>query len=79
MLWNRAFPRDDATTLPHSDQLGFVNFDIHELLPLAVDFLAVNADIGWRADTQADFLAIAANDRNRNAAINDDRFADFPR
>lgn len=73
----RSLSRERKTVLSHRGELRFVDFD--ELLALAVDFLAVNADIGRRDDAEADFFTVACNDRNRDAAIDDDRLADFPR
>ncbi len=45
---------------------------------LPVDFLSVNEHFRRSGDAEPDFVSIHGQDRDGNAAINDNLFADFP-
>jgi hypothetical protein len=59
-------------------EVAMLRFGAAKLQPPTVDFLSVNEDLRRSADAEPNFVSVHGQDRNGNAAINDNLLADFP-
>jgi CheY-like chemotaxis protein len=53
--------------------------DVGKLISHAVEFFAIDPNFRGSDDADADLVAVNSDDRDRDAAIDDDRFTDFSR
>jgi hypothetical protein len=59
------------------DQLGCSVLDIRKFTPSAMNLFAIDTDFRRSGNTEANFTPVDRGDGDRDAVIDDDRFADF--
>jgi hypothetical protein len=66
------------TRRSNRDEFFRVHLDLGKFHPLAVNFFSIDANVGRSGDAEPDSGSVHGDNRDGDAAINDNLFANFP-